>query len=272
MFTIAQSFIPTTHSTFLKANRFIVLGGHKCGTSSLHSYLSQHPEITLPKEKGQDLLNKKNLSLTDYINSYELSDSATIYGEVSSVYLYSEKVRTRIKENFPNCKLIVIIRNPVDRAFSNYKESFNSDPQAINKQFSEICQNPSTDIEYLKNGMYSTFIEQYLELFDEKQILILLFDDLVNDQKTFFQKIFQFINVDDTFQPDTGYVIRKGGTLKQNILTKFLLNSSSLKKIAKIFINPLTTSKQRYILYHKIRNLLTSNYEILELNLRSLSL
>ena len=58
-------------SDFLNANRFIVLGGHKCGTSSLHSYLKQHPEIIMPMDKGQDILGRSKLDIEDYKASYD---------------------------------------------------------------------------------------------------------------------------------------------------------------------------------------------------------
>lgn len=255
---------------FLKSSRFIVIGGHKCGTSSLHSYLAQHPNIIMPKQKGEDLLNKVNLKLKNYANSYDISDSSVIYGEVSSVYLYSARACTRIKQNFPNSKLIIILRNPVDRAFSHYNADLKKNNQFSNVRFEEIARKPSyyKEIRYLKNGMYSQFVEQYLKFFGKEHIHILLFDDLVNSKKIFFQTIFQFIGVDDNFLPDTSYIIRKGGTLQKNLLSEILLKSSFFKNIIKTFLNPLTTSRQRYILRYKVRNLLTSKNQVLKEDLK----
>lgn len=106
--------------SFLRSNRFIVLGGHKCGTSSLHAYLKQHPEIVMPRIKGQDILNRPRLTIEDYRNSYDIPTRESVFGEVSSVYLQSERACQSIKKNFPNAKLLAILRNPADRAFSNY--------------------------------------------------------------------------------------------------------------------------------------------------------
>jgi len=84
----------------IKDNHFIVIGGHKCGTTSLHSYLGQHPEICLPKIKGQDFFsrmgnNQSFRKFEDYIASYDEREllKSKVSGEVSSVYLSSDKAR-----------------------------------------------------------------------------------------------------------------------------------------------------------------------------------
>jgi hypothetical protein len=247
---------------FLESDRFIVLGGHKCGTSSLHAYLAQHPDITMPTTKGEDLLNKVNLNLENYANSYDLANPKTIFGEVSSVYLCREKVIPRIKKFFPHAKLIAVLRNPVDRAYSNYNAGKNKDSFLKNLSFDEICLHPHQylDQDIIKNGLYSQYLEQYLEVFGSEQLLILLFNDFVNNKQAFYQSLFQFVGVDPNFIPDTSFIVRKGGTEKESPLKKLLLNPSVKKTLGKL-LKPFTSPEQRRALSYQVSNRFTEKYQ-----------
>ena len=116
---------------------FLIIGSAKGGTSSLHYYLRQHPQIFMP-----DLKEPRFFALEGGILNFQNPDSAINYnsittlreyeslfanvtnelgiGEASPLYLYSEKAARRIKHYVPDAKLMVILRNPVDRAFSCY--------------------------------------------------------------------------------------------------------------------------------------------------------
>ena len=117
---------------------FLIIGSAKAGTTSLHYYLNQHPEIymTAVKEPRFFALEGKNLNFSgpdkdiinstsvttyeEYIALFEEVSSEKAIGETSPLYLYSEKAIQRIHHYLPDVKLIVILRNPIDRAFSCY--------------------------------------------------------------------------------------------------------------------------------------------------------
>ncbi len=238
---------------FFNAPRFIVIGGHKCGTSSLHFYLKQHPDILMPKSKGQDLLNKVNLDLKAYEKSYEMKTSEKIFGEVSSVYFQSEKACKAIKKHFPNAKLLIVLRNPVDRAFSNFNVLANNGN--INFQLKDIVNSPEPSHKILKLGFYYDSLKQYLDNFEKHQLKPLIFDDFVKNKRKFYQQFFQFIEVDDNFIPDTSVIIRKGGTVKYKKFRNLLFSNPIIKKTATTILKPFTNSNQRYNLGQKVDNM-----------------
>lgn len=244
-------------SDFLNANRFIVLGGHKCRTSSLHSYLKQHPEIIMSIDKGQDILNRPQLDIEDYKASYDEGEmtSQKVFGEVSSVYWKSDRACLSIKKYFPNVKLLAILRNPVDRAFSHYQMISGQGKCQI--KWEDICKNPqkfNTNIIF-KNGLYYNRLKLYLDEFEDNQICVLLFDSFVREQKKFFSELFNFIGVSQNFIPDTSYIVRKGGQKQGSQLQKIFLSNNFLRTTAKTIIKPFTNEKQRYILGKKLGNL-----------------
>ncbi|MGK7946048.1 MAG: sulfotransferase [Microcystaceae cyanobacterium] len=253
---------------FLESDRFIVLGGHKCGTSSLHTYLAQHPEITMPITKGEDLLASVNLNLENYANSYDLTNPKKILGEVSSVYLHKKRAMPRLQKHFPNAKFVIILRNPIERMVSHYYHMQKDDlPFTQNFKLEEICLHPEQYLEQgvIENGLYSQHLEPYLESFGLEKFLILLFDDFVNNKSAFYKSLFKFIGVDSNFMPDTSIILRKGQVKKENALKKFLYSPSVKKTIGKI-LKPFTNPEQRRALFYRVDNQLQEKYQPLSSN------
>ena len=244
----------------LKSNLFIVLGGHKCGTTSLFNYLGQHPEITMPKLKGEDILKKPRMTIEQYYNQYENIENGKCFGEVSSAYLFSEKACKNIKQYFPEVKLIVNLRNPVERAFSHFNDMPKTHPLAQrNCQIEDLCKNPQDFIEenviYL--GLYSSYIPLFLEEFKREQILFLLFEDFVKNKQKYYSSFFEFIGVDPNFIPNTSVILRKGGKaeIKNQKINKLLFQQDSVVRSAvSSMIKPFTTSDQRRLLSWRVRN------------------
>ncbi len=210
----------------------------------------------MPIDKGLDILNRSQ-SIEDYKASYD-EDQMTnqkVFGEVSSVYWRSDRACLSIKKYFPNVKLLAILRNPVDRAFSHYQVLSGREQCQID--WEEICKNPQKfkTNEILTNGLYYTSLKSYFEKFEDKQIYILLFDTFVGDQKKFFSELFNFVGVSQNFIPDTSYIVRKGGQKQGGQLQKIFLSNNFLRTTAKTMIKPFTNEKQRYILGKKLGNL-----------------
>lgn len=239
-------------------NLFIVLGGHKCGTTSLHHHLGQHPEIAMPQLKGQDILNKPRMTLEDYRNQYEAITNQKIAGDVSSAYLYSERACNNIKQYFPQAKLIAILRNPFDRAFSNFYDIAETHPLRRRFAFEDICKKPDNfrdeGVVYL--GLYYSFLKMYLERFDRSQIHIFLFEDFVKNKPFFFSSLFDFAGVDPTFFPDTSVIMRKGGKVGiENKTIKQLFENKLFHFVLGKLVKPFTTSNQRRLIYLKAKNM-----------------
>lgn len=197
--------------TTINKPNFIVLGGHKCATSSLHLYLQQHPEIYIHPKKGIDFFNREGnretgeniiTTIEEYKKIYDKVANEMVVGEVSSVYFHSPRACKAIKKYLPNVKLIAILRNPVDRALSNFNvmhKDFNS------RNYQKIFD--KSRIFY--KGLYSQFLTLYLNEFDNSKIRFYLFEDLTQETDNFFCSFFSFIGVDSSFKPDCSIILRQ---------------------------------------------------------------
>lgn len=242
---------------------FIVLGGHKCGTSSLHNYLAQHPEIYMPRIKGTDFFNREGSSETitsieKYQAFYQEMTNEKIAGEVSSVYLYSKGACDAIKKYLPEAKLIAVLRNPVERAFSHFNQL--PETKKRDRKFSEIFDEKKV----LRNGFYSTPLNMYFDSFGRDRIKILLFDSLRNDKKYFFYSIFQWVGVNPNFMPDTSIVTRQGGEIKNQAVKNIFNGNNILHSTAGFLLRPFTTPDQRRDLYKKTKNMFMQKNELPE--------
>lgn len=255
-------------NSFLKVPQFIVLGGHKCATSSLHYYLVQHPEIYMPSIKGTDFFSREGnrgsiSTIEEYKALYDGITNEKVAGEVSSVYLYSQKACQLIKEYNPDAKLIAILRNPVERAISD----FNSIPKKkiSNPDINKIINKQNV----LDRGMYFQVLKMYVDEFSRNQIEVLLFDDLTKNKKKFFASFFEFIDVNPNFIPDTSLIVRKGGEIKNKTIRQLFDKQSFLHSSAGMLLKPFTTSEQRRYLFKQVRNLFTVQKTTLSEDLRA---
>lgn len=115
----------------MKLPDFIIIGAQKCGTTSLFNYLSKHPDVSLPEEKEIHFFDKfYNKGINWYKKNF-LNDGM-LTGEATPYYIYHPHVTVRISSCCPNAKLIVMLRNPIDRAYSNFsmEKQRNNEPLA----------------------------------------------------------------------------------------------------------------------------------------------
>lgn len=222
---------------------FFLVGAAKSGTTSLYSYLSQHPDIFLPdvKEpnffaykdaplrakgpKSEDVLIKLLLKKTvtcerDYHYLYKNAKANQLTGDCSPRYLYFENVAELIYRRCPDAKIIVILRNPVARAYSHYLMNRQRDlepedtfEKAIDQEVSRKQQGWGWDWHYLSLGRYGEQLQRYYDRFPKENILVVMHDDFVSDQQAVIQKIYQFIGVEDTFCADTGRQFKVASTV-----------------------------------------------------------
>jgi Sulfotransferase domain len=201
---------------------FIVIGAHKAGTTSLHHYLQQHPEIFLIPNKGTDLLTQRKIvtlnDATEYLAQFEGASETQTLGEVSSVYLHANGVAARIKRLFPQVKIVAVLRNPAERAYSCQLWRHAYTPKEL-RNFDEILLNSP---QILRPGLYGQHLETYLSFFEQSQIKLMLFDDFQKNPHQFFQELYSFIGVESSFIPDSSqkYHVSK---LKLNNLSSKLL-------------------------------------------------
>ena len=179
-----------------KMPNLLIIGAMKCGTSSLHDYLSLHPDIFMSTPKEIHFFTEMSYnsrSLSWYKNHFKTDKK--VIGTTPQSYtkchheLY-QGVPERIKKHLPNVKMIYIVRDPIKRYESHILESYHCDPPE-DIQYSKKSNN------YIKTGMYYMQIKEYLKYFKQEQIHILSLEDLQKNKLKELNKIFRFLEVDE---------------------------------------------------------------------------
>lgn len=243
-----------------KLPNFLIVGAPKSGTTSLHYYLQQHPEVYMPtrlKEslffvQPKSLLGKKpsslNFPLIETIEEYQglFADfnlpQHRAAGEACPIYLYFHSVTIPlIKQYLGDPKIIIILRNPVTRAFSNHLHHIRdhlddaSFQEALELEEKRIEQNWWYSFHLKQIGWYSQQVKAFLNSFS--QVRIFLFDDFIRDPLDLTQTIFSFLGVDSSFVPEMGK-FNTSGIPRSRKLHRFL---SQPPKVIKNYLKPAVT-------------------------------
>jgi len=245
---------------------FLIIGDLKAGTSSLYNYLKPHPEIFMSplKETRFFAFDNKNpdhiangpnvwpiATWEKYLELFnEVTDEKAI-GEASPNYLSSHIAAQRIKERLPNAQLIVSLRNPADKIYSAYLMNFREGREK--RPFETVFRE---DLKAQTWSMTSNYnypnLKRYFDLFDKEQIKVILFDDLKADSLATVQNLFNFLEVDQNFTPDTSKYY-KGGIPKNKLVTLLFhvikkqdhrLNSKLKKLLPQTIVNAIKKLKQ----------------------------
>ena len=232
---------------------FLIIGAAKAGTTSLEYYLDQHPQIhmSLVKEpkffalEGQKLdfqnpdqgINHFSVtSLEKYRALFQdVSDEIAI-GEASPLYLYSPEAPNRIKHYIPHAKLIAILRNPTERAYSSYMHLVREGYETLS--FEEGLREEKRRIQakwahlwhYERGGYYYSQLQRYFDTFDRNQIRVYLYENLNDDSIAVVQDIFRFLGVDDSFAPDLTRM-NVSGIPKSRLLYNFFARKNLVRTI-----------------------------------------
>jgi len=206
---------------------FIIIGPPKCASTSLHFYLGQHPEIFTTKVKETRFFSLQyDKGMNYYAEYFEDAGNAKAIGEATPSYSFLPFVADRIKQHFPDIKLILCFRNPMDRTFSSWlmqkgmgkeKLSLREAIEINRKQMDYITLegekgeqtwlnstgNFSADESrlrtYLQGGMFATILKSYYKRFSPEQIKIVFLDDLKNDFDGTMSSLFSFLGVNEKF-------------------------------------------------------------------------
>lgn len=207
----------------LKLPNFIIAGAQKCGTTSLYFSLKEHADIFMSTLKEIDFFNEDSnykRGLEWYSSFFKNWHNEKVAGESSPDYFHCEKVPKRLATLLPDVKIIILLRNPVDRAYSSYWHSvylgyetllfdraIELEPERI-----KISENAKENHSYLLRGNYAQHIERFLEYFDRSQLLILLSEQYFQDPASAIRLVAEFIGI----SCDERY-INKVKTIKRNL-------------------------------------------------------
>lgn len=243
---------------------FFVIGVVKGGTTSLHQYLDQHPDVYMSPVKETNHFSKSDIDVSkfekayahdvnvdldkflagdmqekihiahvtddeDYKKLFKNVKNEKAIGEASNSYILYPKVAQSIHDYNPDAKIIMMLRNPVERAYSQYvmnlrlgktlEQDFikevESDDNKTNKGWGANHQ-------YLFIGNYYQQVKRYLEIFPREQVLICWYDEYKQNPSAVIKSIYRFLNIDEEFEVDTSKKLNVAGVPKFGKLNYYI--------------------------------------------------
>jgi hypothetical protein len=181
---------------------FLGIGVPRAGTTWLHQLLSAHPDVYLPSRRKEVRFFDRYYEEGQgwYEAFFCPPDEARRYsaiGEISPQYLYGETCPERISALLPEAKLLVMLRHPVDRAYSQF--GFVIQRRDFRGSFEEFV---ATRPRALELGFYSRYLERYLDRFDRQRILPVLFEEAVSEGSAVRVELAAFLGVAEELFPD----------------------------------------------------------------------
>lgn len=180
---------------------FLGLGVEKAATSWIFACLYEHPQICIPIKEVDFFSDIKKWEKGFEFYQKQFSERCSnflISGEFSTSYFYHPEVADRINRYLPNIKLLVCLRNPVDRAYSNYRNDIMAGTIEKTLSFRDALKVKDY---YLGQGHYKRQFAKYFENFSKDQFHIMVYEDIVERPQKIIQNLFRFLEVDDTFIP-----------------------------------------------------------------------
>jgi len=189
---------------------FIVAGAQKSGTTALNYYLKRHPQIAMPEKKelhffdNDELFTGKEISYEQLHRMFPPARPGMIAGENTPIYIYWRSALPRIHNYNAAIKLIVILRNPVERAFSqwNMQRQRGAEPldflDAIRTEPERIAQAAPAQLRkfsYVDRGRYGEQIARGFKVFPREQFLIIKYEEFRVRQQDIIENVFRFLNL-----------------------------------------------------------------------------
>jgi hypothetical protein len=190
---------------------FLIIGAMRSGTTSLARYLDAHPEVFLAPQKEVHFFDRHyDEGLDWYRRQFSGASGQRAIGEATQSYIYDEPVPARMAATVPDARLVAILRNPVDRAYSHYwlnraqgreplefAEALTEEPKRISGPNWGIRLGRS----YLDRGRYLGQLRRVCDHYPRDSLLVVLFEDLRDDPAGTYECVCRFLKVDDSFRP-----------------------------------------------------------------------
>ena len=207
---------------------FLILGAARCGTTSLHYYLAEHPDVCMSsiKEPNFFLFEQTSAGPQRCIDDerivtksvpdrdrYErlFATRAAAVGEASPLYLYTRETPTLIQSTVPHARLIAIVREPVERAWSHFAyvyDDLGADAipmfqRTVDDEIGKPYEPYRTGTHFLRLSAYAEQLDRYRDVFPADQLLVINYDDLIRRTSETLARICAFLGIDASFGFDT---------------------------------------------------------------------
>ena len=235
---------------------FFIVGAPKSGTTNMSYYLMQHPQVFMPENLEPYYFARLDIPqnyergiISDekkYLNLFKNAKNCKAIGESSPVYLYCPHSALEIKNRFPNSKIIISLRNPIEIAYSEYfslkfmgfdkNRSFN---ELLDSSKEQLDQNEFHIDSLLEAGFYSKQIKRFQKIFSKNQIKITIFEEYIKNTIPTINSILSFLDIEKSIT----FKIAPKGAYKtpRNFVSKKLMNNfhSVQIKVPYLNIHPL---------------------------------
>ncbi len=189
--------------------KFVCIGAPRCGTRWMSQCLSEHPQIAVPKDEVYFFTTRRVVNsswhkgIEWYSNIFEsiIGRDTQTWGEITPVYIYDDDTPRRMHAVIPEAKIICCLRDQYDRAYSWYRFYLKHNPDIAATRYSFRRFLTYCNQVYAREGFYLDHLKKYLSLYPRNSILLLLYDDLIAQPKSFIQNIYNFLKVDFSFIP-----------------------------------------------------------------------
>jgi sulfotransferase family protein len=237
---------------------FLLIGAAKAGTSSVFAYLGQHPDVFISPTKepnyfalagqevrfagpGDSIINRASITRLDaYEALFKSARKGMAVGEASTLYLYMPAAAEAIQRLIPDVRLVAILRDPAERAYSSYlhmrrdgREPMTTFEDALMEEETRISNDWEHLWHYSRLGFYYSQLKRYYDRFPREQIGVWLYEDLESDPQRVLQEVFAFLGVDQTFVPDMSIRHKVAGTPRSKALHAALTQPNAAKALVK---------------------------------------
>ena len=194
---------------------FLILGAQKAGTTALYAYLRWHPQITGPSFKEVSFFDRHYARGERWYRAHMPVRRSGIVGEASPSYLFHPSAPERVARMLPGARLIALLRNPVDRAFSHYQhevalgreelsfeDALAREDERMVGEVERMLRDPAYfsyawwNYTYAARGRYAEQLERWFGSFPSEQLLVLLTDELAADTGATYERVLEFLGVD----------------------------------------------------------------------------
>ena len=236
---------------------FVVVGAPKCGTTSLYHYLKQHPQIFLPARKElhyfsyrymEQLLagpGDKNILATscrtfeDYAAYFADAKDEIALGDISPSYFYFNDARTEMHQRLGDARIIVMLRDPVQKAFSQYmhlirdgRESLDFNA-ALAAESERAARGYAAMWRYAESSLYTPTTRRYMDEFGRDNLKVILMDDLVRAPAEVLADTFRFLGVDPTVRVQHDSTFNRSGVPRSRFMASLISKPNPVTSLAR---------------------------------------
>jgi hypothetical protein len=220
---------------------FFIVGAAKAGTTSLYTYLGEHPQVFMSPVKEPHFFSRGMSGFTgkpswsgativrDWDQYHDLFSGVRqeiAIGEASPTYLPDPETPGRIRQHIPDARIIITLRDPINRAYSHFqllrRLGIERSSDFLEAVMAEERGEGNDLRPYFGRSRYAPKLQRYMEHFPADQIQIHLYDDLKADTAAVVRSVFGFLGVDDRYEPDTSRRYHRGGEVRRPRLQAFM--------------------------------------------------